>query len=137
MLEHPGRVHRRCSRRRRWQGLGTTGGFKLQIEDRAGLGYDGSWTTATKALHGQGLRPRPNSPGCSPSYQVNVPQLYADIDRTKARQLGVPVTDVFDTMQIYLGSPLRQRLQQVRPHLLRARRRPTRISAPVPTTWAC
>ena len=38
------------------------------------------------------------------SYQVNVPQLYADIDRTKARQLGVPMTDVFDTMQIYLGS---------------------------------
>jgi multidrug efflux pump len=38
------------------------------------------------------------------SYQVNVPQLYADIDRTKARQLGVSVTDVFDTMQIYLGS---------------------------------
>ncbi len=33
-----------------------------------------------------------------------MPQLYADIDRTKARQLGVPVTDVFDTMQIYLGS---------------------------------
>ena len=38
------------------------------------------------------------------SWQVNVPQLYADIDRTKARQLGVPVTDIFDTMQIYLGS---------------------------------
>jgi len=38
------------------------------------------------------------------SYQVNVPQLYADIDRTKARQLGVAVTDVFDTMQVYLGS---------------------------------
>ena len=35
---------------------------------------------------------------------MNVPQLYADIDRTKARQLGVPVTEVFDTMQIYLGS---------------------------------
>jgi multidrug efflux pump len=35
---------------------------------------------------------------------VNVPQLYADIDRTKARQLGVPVTEVFDTMQVYLGS---------------------------------
>ena len=33
-----------------------------------------------------------------------MPQLYADIDRTKARQLGVPVTDVFDTLQIYLGS---------------------------------
>ena len=38
------------------------------------------------------------------SFQVNVPQLYADIDRTKARQLGVAVTDVFDTLQIYLGS---------------------------------
>ena len=33
-----------------------------------------------------------------------MPQLYADIDRTKAKQLGVPLTDVFDTMQIYLGS---------------------------------
>src|SRR5476651_2463903 len=36
--------------------------------------------------------------------QVNVPQLYADIDRTKARQLGVSVSDIFDTMQVYLGS---------------------------------
>jgi multidrug efflux pump len=42
--------------------------------------------------------------GLFSSYQVNVPQLYADVDRTKARQLGVAVTDVFDTMQIYLGS---------------------------------
>jgi len=35
---------------------------------------------------------------------VNVPQLFADIDRTRARQLGVPITEVFDTMQVYLGS---------------------------------
>jgi multidrug efflux pump len=42
--------------------------------------------------------------GLFSSYQVNVPQLYADIDRTRARQLGVPVTSVLDTMQIYLGS---------------------------------
>ena len=46
----------------------------------------------------------PELAGLFSSYQVNVPQLYADIDRTKARQLGVPVTEVFDTMQIYLGS---------------------------------
>jgi multidrug efflux pump len=46
----------------------------------------------------------PELAGLFTSWQVNVPQLYADIDRTKARQLGVPVTDVFDTMQIYLGS---------------------------------
>ena len=46
----------------------------------------------------------PELTGMFTSWQVNVPQLYADIDRTKARQLGVSVTDVFDTMQIYLGS---------------------------------
>jgi multidrug efflux pump len=46
----------------------------------------------------------PELTGLFTSWQVNVPQLYADIDRTKARQLGVPVTDIFDTMQIYLGS---------------------------------
>ena len=46
----------------------------------------------------------PELAGMFSSWQVNVPQLYADIDRTKARQLGVPVTDIFDTMQIYLGS---------------------------------
>src|SRR3546814_20936017 len=38
------------------------------------------------------------------SFQINVPQLDVDLDRVKAKQLGVPVTDVFDTMQIYLGS---------------------------------
>ncbi len=46
----------------------------------------------------------PELAGIFTSYQVNVPQLYAAIDRTKARQLGVAVQDVFDTMQIYLGS---------------------------------
>ena len=46
----------------------------------------------------------PELAGMFSGYQVNVPQLYADIDRVKARQLGVAVTDVFDTMQIYLGS---------------------------------
>ena len=46
----------------------------------------------------------PELAGLFTSWQVNVPQLYANIDRTKARQLGVPVTDIFDTLQIYLGS---------------------------------
>ena len=46
----------------------------------------------------------PELAGLFTSWQVNVPQLWADIDRTKARQLGVPVQDIFDTMQIYLGS---------------------------------
>ena len=84
------------------QGLGTTGGFKLQLEDRASLGYE-ALDGAMKAFMAKAYQ-TPELAGMFSSYQVNVPQLYADIDRTKARQLGVPVTDVFDTMQIYLGS---------------------------------
>ncbi len=84
------------------QGLGTTGGFKLQLEDRASLGYE-ALDAATKAFMARAYQ-APELAGMFSSYQVNVPQLYADIDRTKARQLGVAVTDVFDTMQIYLGS---------------------------------
>ncbi len=84
------------------QGLGTTGGFKLQLEDRASLGYE-ALDAATKAFMAKAYQ-TPELAGLFSSFQVNVPQLYADIDRTKARQLGVPITDVFDTMQIYLGS---------------------------------
>ncbi|MDI1274233.1 efflux RND transporter permease subunit [Polaromonas sp.] len=84
------------------EGLGTTGGFKLQLEDRASLGYD-AMDGAVKAFMGK-VAQAPEIAGTFTSWQVNVPQLYADIDRTKARQLNVPVTDIFDTMQIYLGS---------------------------------
>jgi multidrug efflux pump len=84
------------------EGLGTIGGFKLQIEDQAGLGYD-ALNDATKAFLAKAAQ-TPEIAGLFSSFQINVPQLYADIDRTKARQLGIPVTDVFDTMQIYLGS---------------------------------
>ena len=84
------------------QGLGTTGGFKLQLEDRGSLGYE-ALDGALKAFMGKAYQ-TPELAGLFSSFQLNVPQLYADIDRTKARQLGVSVTDVFDTMQIYLGS---------------------------------
>jgi multidrug efflux pump len=84
------------------QGLGTTGGFKLELQDRASLGYE-AMDGALKAFMAKAQK-APELAGLFSSYQVNVPQLYADIDRTKARQLGVAVTDVFDTMQIYLGS---------------------------------
>ena len=83
-------------------GLGTTGGFKLYLEDRASLGYE-ALDQATKAFLAKAYQ-TPELAGLFSTYQVNVPQLYADLDRTKARQLGVPVTEVFDTMQIYLGS---------------------------------
>jgi multidrug efflux pump len=84
------------------QGIGTTGGFKLQLEDRGSLGYE-ALDGALKAFMAKAYQ-APELAGLFSSFQLNVPQLYADIDRTKARQLGVSVTDVFDTMQIYLGS---------------------------------
>ncbi|QRM57730.1 efflux RND transporter permease subunit [Sinorhizobium sp. BG8] len=84
------------------QGLGTTGGFKLQIEDRAGLGYQ-ALDEATKAFLAKAYQ-APELAGLFSSFQINVPQLYADLDRAKAEQLGVSVTDVFETLQIYLGS---------------------------------
>ena len=84
------------------QGLGTTGGFKLQIEDRASLGFP-ALNDAVQAFMAKAYE-APELAGMFTSFQVNVPQLYADLDRTRARQLGVAVTDVFDTLQIYLGS---------------------------------
>jgi multidrug efflux pump len=83
-------------------GLGTMGGFKLQIQDRGALGY-AELEAATQAF----LAAAQQAPELGPmftNYQVNVPQLDVELDRVKARQLGVPVTEVFDTMQVYLGS---------------------------------
>jgi multidrug efflux pump len=84
-------------------GLGTTGGFKMQLEDRAGLGYEALYA-ATQALLGRTYAPDSGIVGAFSGYQINVPQLNADLDRVKAKRLGVGITDVFDTMQIYLGS---------------------------------
>lgn len=84
------------------RGLGTTGGFKLQIEDRAGLGYEQLADVVGKVQ--QAAMARPELSRVYSNYKINVPQLFADLDRTKAKQLGLNVKDIFDTMQIYLGS---------------------------------
>jgi multidrug efflux pump len=83
-------------------GLGTIGGFKMQIEDRGDLGYEELYA-ATQALIGKAYQ-TPGLTGVFSGYQINVPQLYADVDRVKAKRLGVNVSDVFETMQVYLGS---------------------------------
>ncbi|MDX1951844.1 MAG: efflux RND transporter permease subunit [Verrucomicrobiota bacterium] len=83
-------------------GLGTIGGFKLQVEDRADLGYEALYA-ATQELIGKGYQ-TPGLAGLFSSYQVNVPQLEADVDRLKAKSQGIPLGNVFETMQIYLGS---------------------------------
>ena len=84
------------------QGMGTIGGFKLQVEDRTDLGYDAlDQVMKTIQMKAQKV---PELAGVFSGYKVSVPQLYADLDRTKAMQLGVDVQDVFSSMQIYLGS---------------------------------
>jgi multidrug efflux pump len=83
-------------------GIGTIGGFKLQIEDRGGLG-DQALYDAMKAMQMRTFQTPELAPSFS-SFQINVPQLYADVDRAKAKRMGVELTDVFDTMQINLGS---------------------------------
>lgn len=84
------------------QGLGTIGGFKLQIQDRGALGKE-ALNDALKAFLAKAYQ-APELAGMFSSYQINVPQLYADLDRTRAQQLGLSVPAVFDTLQVYLGS---------------------------------
>jgi multidrug efflux pump len=83
-------------------GLGTIGGFKLMVEDRGNLGYDELYK-ATQALQMKAWQ-TPQLAGVFSSYQINVPQLFADVDRTKAKQLGVPLATIYQTLQINLGS---------------------------------
>jgi multidrug efflux pump len=84
------------------QGLGTVGGFKLELEDRAGLG-EAELSRATETLLNRGYQ-TPQLAGLFSGFRINVPQLYVDVDREKAKQQGISLTDLFQTMQIYLGS---------------------------------
>ena len=83
-------------------GLGTIGGFKLFVEDRADLGYDALYQTV-QGIIGKSYQ-TPGLGGVFSTFTVNVPQLDADIDRVKAKQQGVPLQNLFETMQVYLGS---------------------------------
>ncbi|MBI2949694.1 MAG: efflux RND transporter permease subunit [Verrucomicrobia bacterium] len=83
-------------------GLGTIGGFKMYIEDRADSGYDALFQN-TQALIGKAYQTH-GLAGVFSTFTVNVPQLDAEIDRVKAKAQGVPLQNLFETMQIYLGS---------------------------------
>jgi multidrug efflux pump len=84
------------------QGLGTIGGFKLYIEDRGDLGLDELYKVTQNVLNGG--KQTPGLTGLFSSFQMNVPQIEAEIDRARAKSQGIALTDVFETMQIYLGS---------------------------------
>jgi multidrug efflux pump len=84
------------------QGLGTIGGFRLQIQDRANLGYEELAAVTMQVM--QKAWATPELAGVFSSYQVNVPQLDLEVDRTKAKQQGVNLDEIFQTLQVYMGS---------------------------------
>jgi hydrophobe/amphiphile efflux-1 (HAE1) family protein len=84
------------------EGLGTAGGFKLVVEDRGDTGMDSLQSVADKVVdsgnHSPDLR------DLFTSFRANTPWLYLDIDRSQAKSMGVPMNEVFNTLQVYLGS---------------------------------
>jgi multidrug efflux pump len=83
-------------------GLGSTGGFKMQVLDKSGAGLlalQGAVANVIAKGNSQ-----PGLVGLFSSFSANQPQLYVDVDRVKAKRQGVALNDVFDTLQIYLGS---------------------------------
>jgi multidrug efflux pump len=84
------------------QGLGTVAGFKLYIEDRSGMGLESLYKETTSTL--QKGNQTPGLIGVFSSFDINVPQIDSHVDREKAKTYGIPLGDVFDTMQVYLGS---------------------------------
>ena len=83
------------------QGLGTTGGFEFQLEDRQDRGIEAVARVTDQFL--DAARQRPELAGLYTPLSVNVPQLQFDLNRTLASTLEVPVSDVFDTLQTNLG----------------------------------
>ena len=84
------------------QGLGTLGGFKMQIEDRAGLGFEALYDETRNLV--AAAAQTPGLANVFSGFEINAPQIRAKVDREKARAQGVSITDLFETMQVYLGS---------------------------------
>ncbi|MGV8248497.1 efflux RND transporter permease subunit, partial [Pseudomonas aeruginosa] len=82
------------------QGLGTIGGFRLQIEDRGNQGYEELFKQTQNIITKARALPELEPSSVFSSYQVNVPQIDADIDREKAKTHGVAISDIFDTLQV-------------------------------------
>lgn len=84
------------------RGMSSVGGFKLQIQDRASAGID-----ALKNVNAEMItlgNKEPGVVGLFSTFRANVPQLFLDVDRTRVKSMGVALKEVFDTLQIYLGS---------------------------------
>jgi hydrophobe/amphiphile efflux-1 (HAE1) family protein len=85
-------------------GLGNASGFKLQLQDRSGAGEAALYGVVQQLMGRVYGNPNGGITQFFSNYQINVPQLFANVDRTKAKQMGVSLSDVYETMQTYLGS---------------------------------
>ena len=85
-------------------GLGNAGGFKLQVQDRGGLGEQALFGAVWGTLGQVYGNPKSSIGTPFSTYDINVPQLFANVDRVRAKQMGVNLGDIYDTMQVNLGS---------------------------------
>jgi multidrug efflux pump len=86
------------------EGLGNAGGFKLQVQDRSGQGEQALFGAVWGTLGQVYGNPKSSIGTPYSTYDINVPQLIANVDRTRAKQMGVALNDIYDAMQINLGS---------------------------------
>jgi multidrug efflux pump len=84
------------------QGLGTVGGFKLEVQSRNGADYDELEKAVNNVL--AKANKTPGLTGLYTTLRTHTPQLYIDVDRSKAKSMGVALSDISSTLQIYLGS---------------------------------
>ncbi|MCP5110311.1 MAG: multidrug efflux RND transporter permease subunit, partial [bacterium] len=83
-------------------GLGVAGGFQFQLQDRGGVGLEELQSMVGEII--QDGSAQSGLANLNTTFRVDVPQLFAEVDRTKAKTLGIPLDAVFNTMQTYLGS---------------------------------
>src|SRR3954452_323422 len=83
-------------------GIGNAGGFRMMVEDRAGRGPQ-ALQNAVYAMMGRAAQ-TPGLLQVFSLFETSTPQLYLDIDRTKAQLLGINIPDMFNALQVYLGS---------------------------------
>ncbi|MBI1247990.1 multidrug efflux RND transporter permease subunit [bacterium] len=84
------------------RGIGRGGGYKMYVQDQSGAGIDALELVTQRMT--QEANKQPGLVQVYSNYRLSVPQVYADVDRTKAEMLEVPVGNVFEALQVYLGS---------------------------------
>ena len=84
------------------RGLGATGGFSLQVQDPAGGDFN-KFSAVTREFIAK-ARENPAIGGMDTTFRVSAPRLYARINRERAKTLGVPISEVFDSLQAFFGN---------------------------------